>query len=871
MDADRWTIVDDLFHQCLNLDNDSQQQLLADVGKDDPELASIVAEMLANHSKSQDFLESSAHEWTNIEIGQSIGPWSVIREIGQGGMSTVYLAERNDGRFNKLVAIKFLHGFIHGAKMHDRLVAEQRILARLNHPNIAQLIDAGLTDSGRPYFILEFIDGTNIIEWCNRGNLSLDQRLDLFDQVAAAVQYAHQHLIVHRDLKPSNILVDRSGNVKLLDFGIAKIVDEESIVDGPATKTGLYMMTPEYASPEQLKGSEITTSSDVYSLGIILFEMITGRHPYPSVPGNPLEYTRQRLESNPSKPSTLVTSTSRSSDEKGIGLHPDYIRELRKRLQGDLDTIVLTALHADVQRRYKSIEQFRSDINNYRSNKPISARPDSTYYRIGKFISRHKVGVALSTVAMLLLAATALVAVLQAQDARLEKEKAEMVTTFLKEMLQSPNPYNDGREVLMVDVIEQAALKMDTSFIKYPEVSASLRQTFGVTYRELGKYDEALGHLSESLNSLIALHGYQHENVSIAQSNLALLHQRLGNYSTADSLFSQAFNTDLKLFGKESAIYAKRLNDLGISKWYLGDYEQAEPLIRESVELEEKLKGSSHTDVAVGLGNLATLLSDKGEYVEALELHKRELHILRDNHPNDTHPAIPQSLSHIGILYSDLGQYETSRQFHAEALSLYRKIRGDDHADVAYALNNLAATYSNLAKPDSSISLLNESLIISVTVLGAQHPNVGIQLNNIARAKRDMGDLAGAEQGYRDALDIWLAAFTEDHPYHAHGYSNLGTVVVSQNRYREALPMLEEAFRIRKQLLPAANPELANTRSILGYCLFKLGRSSEAEPMLKDAYDVLKASLGEDHNSTKAAKTRLDEFYDNRGRPASAG
>jgi serine/threonine-protein kinase len=782
-------------------------------------------------------------------------------------MSTVYLAERNDGRFSKHVAVKFLHGFIYGAKMHERLVAEQRILARLNHPHIAQLIDAGLTEAGRPYFILEFVDGISIIDWCNRENLSLDERLDLFDQVAAAVQYAHQHLVVHRDLKPSNIFVDRSGDVKLLDFGIAKIVDEEQQSDTPGTKTGLYLMTPEYASPEQLKGADITTSSDVYSLGIILFEMLTSCHPFPSASGNPLEYTRRRLETNPSKPSTLVMNATKSPDDSSAKLDPAYLRELSKRLQGDLDTIVLTALQSETERRYASVEQLRADIRSYRQNKPISARPDTTYYRIGKFVSRHKAGVGFSSVAVILLVAATLLALFQARQARQEQEKAVMVTSFLKDMLQSPNPYNDGREVLMVDVIGQAAGKMDTSFARYPDVAATLRQTFGITYRELGKYDEAMVHLSESLDKLVELNGHDHGDVSSAKSNLALLHQRLGNYETADTLFVQAYETDLALFGKQSSQYAKRLNDVGTSKWYLGDFDAAEPMLRESVELEEKLKGPNHIDLAIGLGNLGTLLSDMGNYVDALSLYKRELSILRQHYPDDSHPGIPQALSHIGVSFSDVGAFDSSKVYHKEALALYRKIRGDEHADVAYAMNNLAATFNSLGLPDSSLALLNDALKISVAVLGPQHPNVGIQLNNIARARREMGDLAGAEQGYREALDIWLVALGDDHPYQAYGYHNLGTVVLTQDRHREALPLLEEALRIRSKILPDSNPERANTMSVLGYCLFKLGRSDEAETMLKSAYDTLLSALGEEHVSTNAAKTRLDEFYDSRGYP----
>jgi serine/threonine-protein kinase len=869
MDSKQWQVLDSLFHEALEQPKSSLDGFIERVRLNHPDIVDELVTMLDSHENAGGFLSNSAHGMMTINPGDIVGTWRILKEIGRGGMSTVYQAERNDGLFERTVAIKFMHGFMPGTDINARIQAEQRFLARLNHPNIATLIDAGVSESGRPYFILEYIDGKPITQYCDDQKLNIDQRLQLFEQVCQAVQFAHQHLIVHRDLKPSNILVDTNGNVKLLDFGIAKFLDDDQEIDSPKTRTGLYLMTPEYASPEQVLGNEITTTSDVYALGMLLCELLTGSLPYTLTDRNPIELGKIITQTKPTKPSTLITQGADLEARKRILQHRSSSHDqLKRRLKGDLDTIVLTALRKEPERRYGSVELLNQDIQRYRNHLPISARPEQTSYRIGKFIQRHRIGVSIAALVAIALISITSIAVWQARQADNERMKALMVIDVLEDMLSSPNPFEDGRDVRVVDILEQTASKLETDFASYPDVQASVRHTLGVTYRELGLFDEASTELWSSLRLRNELYGTVHEDVANTQGHLGILEMKRGNYELADSLFTLAYNTDKRLFGDHHTRIATRLNDLGTLKWETGDYESAETLLRESVQMEEELRGPNHQDLAKGIGNLGILLSVAGKNEEALQLHERELDILRTNY-DENHPGIPQALSHIGIILDDLERHEESKAIHEEALEMFRRIKGDDHPDVAYAMNNLATVMSDLGDNEGSIAMQEASIAIYEKAIGSNHPNVGIQYNNLAAAKRQMGDIEGAEAGYRKAVAIWTAAFSSDHPYIAFGQSSLGAVLISKEQYNEALLVLQDAYRIRVDLLQPDNPDRANTKSLLGYCLFKMGRSNEAEEHMKSAYETLVAVLGKDHRVTQAASERLDEFYSVSGRSST--
>ncbi|MDR9364500.1 MAG: serine/threonine-protein kinase [Balneolaceae bacterium] len=862
MNSQQWDDIQDLFHQCIELSLDEQKIFLDNLKEKKPQISAELKKLLDAHHMSGTFLEDEILEEEFISEGDRVGPWRIIREIGRGGMSSVFLATRADGQFEREVAIKFLHGLIPGQSMHKRLQQEQKILARLQHKNIAQLIDAGLTDEGRPYFILEYIQGKPITEWCNEQHLSFEERLQLFVQVCEAVQFAHQRLIVHRDLKPNNILVDNHGNVKLLDFGIAKILENEPQESTPITKTGLFLMTPEYASPEQVHGDAITTATDVHALGLILYELLTGKLPYDFSNKTPIEIGSIISETTPAKPSSVVIKISSETIQLGSINKAQHKRQLR----GDLDTIVLKSIRKEPERRYGSADQLLQDIRRYQKNEPISARPESAGYLTKKFIQRNRTVVFALSVIGIILVGTAIFSLNQARITEIERQKTEQVNAFLQEMLASPNPYQDGLEVKVIDILDRTADRIDIELSNQPAVEASVRHTLGVTYRELGDIDKADFQLSQSLALMNTLFSPPNAEMSEVQVEMAKTEQMQGNYQTADSLLNLALTADLELFGRESTTIAARLGELGSLQWEMGNFDEAEALLRESLELEQKLRSPDHEQIASSMGNLATLLSDQGYDEEALELYREELKIYRANYEDDRHPAIPQVISHIGIILDDQEKYEEALADHQKALELFRELKGEDHPDVVYAMNNLASVMTKMGNVEEALAMQVDAAALYRDIFGPDHPSLGIQYNNIAFTKRNMGDLEGAKESYSQAIETWQAGLPPGHPFLAYGYHNLASVLQSQNRPGEALPYFQDAYEIRTEHLSPENPERAMTTSMLGECLASLGKIAEAEPLLIEGYQSLLVSRGEDHSTTMEAANRLKDFLQNQDR-----
>ena len=438
MSPEQWQAVEEYFHIAVELQKEDRKKLFSKVEENHPELLNSVKQLLKSHHTSGAFLSGSVIDNIIVQTGEHVGPWKIIEEIGRGGMSTVYLAERDDSTFKRKVAIKFLHGLSPGKEMIERLRAEQSILARLDHTYICKLLDAGIKDAGRPYFIMEYIDGDPIDTYCSKNNLSIDKRLELFMQVCEAVQYAHQRLIVHRDLKPSNILVDGEGNVKLLDFGIAKLIDEDPEIDITNTQTGLFLMTPEYASPEQIDQLPITTATDVYALGLLLCKLLIDRLPYDITEKTPLEIAQTITKTEPGKPSTLATySTLNESVSPSNKKNEIYLAHVRKKLKGDLDNIILKALRKDPARRYDSAGQMLQDIINYKQHLPVIARPESSTYRAKKFILRNKTAVVAAAIIAIILMMSTWVSLRQAQIAQEQSAIAEQRFNDIRQLTSS--------------------------------------------------------------------------------------------------------------------------------------------------------------------------------------------------------------------------------------------------------------------------------------------------------------------------------------------------------------------------------------------------------------------------------------------------
>ncbi|MGI9175959.1 MAG: tetratricopeptide repeat protein, partial [Rhodothermales bacterium] len=659
--------------------------------------------------------------------------YRLVEEIGRGGMGSVYRAERDDGLFEQQVAVKLMRPGLEELAFQKRFEQERQILARLRHEGIAHLLDGGVTDESQPYLVMEYIEGTSVTEYADRYSLSPERRIGLFRDVCAAVHYAHQNLVIHRDLKPGNILVTDVGSVpgeaahvKLLDFGIARLIEEdEADADDdafPLTRTGMRVMTFEYAAPEQVRGEPVTTATDVYALGILLYELLTGQRPYDVRGLSPSEVERVICTTNPERPSAAA---SRSAEARRPPTPP-------RRLRGDLDNIVLKALRKEPERRYASVAEFSEDLRRYLEGLPVEARSDSVGYRVAKFVGRHRWGVAAAVLLLMSLVGGLAATAWQAQEAMRERDraqaeaaKAERINQFLQDMLTSADPYGEGdRDVTVLEVLQHASIQLDTALADQPDVRAAALTSLGTTYLNLGRLADAERHLREALELRQATLGPEHADVGETTSQLAIALQDQGAYAEADLLFRRVIAINMANFGEIHKEYATALSNLATLLFAEGDEErlaEAESLQRRALAIDEELFGETHETVAIDVGNLATLLSVRGETEEAEALYRR-------------------------------------------ALAINRQVLGDNHPTTLTDLNNLAATLAQSGDLAEAESMLREVLTLRHASLGEAHPHVANTLLLLGQLRQMQDDPTEAATFYQDALTIYEQLFPEDHP-----------------------------------------------------------------------------------------------------------
>ena len=609
-----WQNVKDIFLAALEKDVSERAAYLDGVCNGDGETRIKVESLLKSHAAAEDFIEKPAFQTSEIfendtgRINQRFGAYSIEREIGHGGMGAVFLARRNDGEFDQMVALKIVRQSIAESHIIERFKTERQILASLNHPNIARLLDGGVSDTGEPFLAMEYIEGEPITHFATRQKLSVDDKLRLFLKVCAAVAYAHRNLVVHRDIKPGNILVSTDGEPKLLDFGLAKFTDESLLSDATQTQTAFRALTPAYASPEQLKGKAITTSSDVYSLGIVLFELLTGDRPF-HFEGKTLdEIIRTITASDPALPSRTTPTASR--------------------LKGDLDNIILTALRNEPERRYRSVELFADDVERHLKGLPVSARANTFKYRTGKFINRHKVGVFAASLILLSLMGGIVVSIWQARIAEREKAKAEAINAFLEQTLKYANPVfstlrKKGQDTTVNEVFDEAARRLESGeFDNQPEVKAELERTVGTIYLGQGKYQHARQHFEQSLILLKGLYGENHPKMIAGSIMLASMIFNKGETEEAENIYRKFLPMMRNEYQKgtiKTEILADALNQLAYLRRTRGDSREAETLFRESLTLIPQLSGEAFNGVATTRSTLASVLGDQGRFDEALQ------------------------------------------------------------------------------------------------------------------------------------------------------------------------------------------------------------------------------------------------------------
>ncbi len=764
MEAERQKRAWALFGACLGRQPGEWGELLEEACGGDRPLRREVEALLAACDEAGSFLERDEQEATTLPLGiveeppegRRIGPYKLLGLLSRGGMGTVYLAARKYGEFEKRVALKLLQPeMAEQEEVRWRFRTESRILAALDHSNIARFLDAGSED-GQHYFVIEYVEGQPIDRYCDAHKLVTRERLELFRSVCAAVQFAHQNTVVHRDLKPANILVTPDGVPKLLDFGIAKLLNPE-IFSRAAAPTVLRPYTPEYASPEQVRGEPITTACDVYSLGVLLYELLTGHRPYRFGSYVPGEVVRTVCEEEPEKPSAAVMRRQEVPGPGGVVLTPEAVSgsrdgdpgKLRRRLAGDLDNIVLTALRKEPQRRFASVERLSEDLRRHLEGRPVSARRDSVAYRAAKFVHRHRLGVVMAAAAVLALLGFGIV--MAVQRARLAEALAgeEYATEFLVDLLEIVDPIRRGELAGPRDILDRGRDQLATELPGQPWLQAELRGIIGTAYGKLGDYDQAEELLRRSLEARRLLLAGPHPEV------------------------------------------ASNLNDLAEVLRAKGGYDEAEELYRRALAMRRQLFGDRHSEVAQSLNDLASLLAFQGEIVAAEAFYREAIEIFRLDNERE---SVANTLNNLAGLLHRRGELDTAEELFREALATRRQVLGSDHPLVANSLHNLAALLQKKGEHAAAEPLYRESLSILRQKLGDRHPWVANSLVALGSLSIEKEDYPAAERQVRSALEILRAALPASHWQIHYAEGVRGACLTGLGRYGEAESVLLASY-----------------------------------------------------------------------------
>ena len=787
---DRWREISPLLDRAMEMEGEERSGWLASLHAEDPNLAVDLEMLLDEYAvlSKECFLEQvvALPPEPTLE-GQIVGAYTLLSQIGQGGMGSVWLARRSDGRFEGRVAVKFLNVALAGRAGMERFRREGNILARLAHPHITRLIDAGVSPIGQPYLVLEHIKGEHIDLYCDAKALATADRIHLFLDVLDAVAHAHANLIVHRDIKPSNVLVTSEGEVKLLDFGIAKLLEdsEQPSAATMLTREGGWALTPEYAAPEQLSRGVITTATDIYSLGVLLFVLLGGR-----------------LRSGPA--ATMFAAAE-----------PEF--QKIPNVRGDLANLVAKALKKDPAERYASAAAFAGDLRRYLNHEPILARPDSLGYRTAKFLRRRWKGVSIAAALVLLVAALTgfytLRLAAERNHARQEAAKAAKVSELLIGMLTASDPYvtRNIKEPTVRSLLDAGAGRVHKELAGQPELEAQMLTVIGRVYQRLGQRDKAQPLLEQAV--AIGRRAPASEGLAQSLNDLGVLRREQGYFTAAERLLSEALVMRRRLFGPQHGDIAVTLDELSRVYTHQGNNKRAEPLLGEALQMRRKVLGEEHPETATSLNDLALVLWEDGELSSAAPLFRQALAIFRKSGEDDAKAA--SVIRNLALVTEDLGDRPGAISLFREGLAIERKVLDKNHPQIAISLNNLSHPLREEGKYEEAASLLREALEIGRSVLGDEHPYTALYMLNLARVELLQGQASTAEPLARHGLEIRRRTFHEDDWRTGSAKSLLGGVLIALGRYDEAEPLLLDAARVLKDIPGSQGEEARANRQRL--------------------------------------------------------
>ena len=804
-----WQQVKDLFAEAVEQPLASRREFLEAKCDGDGLLFDEVNSLLTASSEPENLIEKNVINIASkvgVEVSyveRHFGPYRIIREIGSGGMGTVFLAERDDGEFTKRVALKIVRQSVAGQDVINRFKRERQILAGLNHPNIAALYDGGISDKGEPFLAMEYVDGATLIDYANDNDLGVEARLSLFLQICSAVSYAHRNLVIHRDIKPSNILVDRDGVPRLLDFGLAKSFGS----DVAETRTELRAFTPAYASPEQINGVVITTASDVYSLGVIFYELLAGTKPLHFEDKSFEEIVQTINTSQPLPPSLIPDQTGTDAPNR--------------RLKGDLDNIALMALRKEPERRYSSVEEFADDIKRHLRARPIVARPNTFGYLTAKFIRRNRIAVVAVGLIIVVLMVGLSFSLWQANVARRETVKAQVINDSLRKMLKSAMPESGsagkkGVQTTILDVLNETEQSIDNGELSsQPEVKAELRQLIGEAYSIHGKYDLAQHILQTAFDEQAALYGAASPKTFTAELSLATSFLSQAEYGRALEIFDRRLNdltTEYRANRIEPKLYSAKIQDYAVTCRAVGESSRAESLLRDLVSEADKPQTKIPADSANIL--LTLILLDEGQFAEARATQSALVSRLRQSvEPDD--PVMPQALTLFGSILMENGELEPAAANLIEAEKIYRKLYGPESL----------ATFDNI-RLQAQVSYLK-------------------------------GDYNTAKERFDIVLENYKKSASSKYISFATALTYQGLTLQKLGQSKMAEEVLREAVRLREENLPPGHFMTALSKGALGEVLLDEGKTEEAGVYLRESLDRLNASQKVDNARIRVARERL--------------
>ncbi|MCW9709007.1 serine/threonine-protein kinase [Fodinibius salsisoli] len=846
-----WDRVETIIDQALELPKEDRETFIEQECGENERLKGEITTLLESISDSEGWLEDPqdyqrefyqeiADDVELISTGRNlidtkVGSYLIKEKIGEGGMGAVYLAEHSADEFDHRVAIKIIRRGRASKENLQRFKREQQILAGLNHPGIAQFFDGGMTEDGFPYIIMEYVDGMPIHTYCRENKIRTDVKINLFKKVLEAIRYAHENLVIHRDLKPGNILVDTDGNIKILDFGISKLLENESH-DGSLTRTGARMLTPRYAAPEQVKQQNITTATDLYALGILFYELMAGQGPYDFEDQSPYEIEQIILETNPPKPSARAQNTG-----------------LSRKLHGDLDAIALKAIRKQPENRYRVANEFLDDLSNYQRGLPVSAQKGTFRYRTQKFLKRHKQGLAVAAgILLLIIGFTGFYTwriTEERNQAQFEAERAQEIKGFMLDMFDRGNPDNEnysGREQSTTELLVAGMQKVENELKDRPQMYIEMMASIGDAFSNIDEFEKAEIALTKALSRSRGYYGTHNLQTAGILSDLANYNHEIQQYGEAEDYILEALSIDSTLNDGHSESLSDKISIYASNQFLQSNYKKARYLFLKADSLD-KIHGKTQSpDYHTMLANLGETELFLGKYQQA-ESHFNQALNFFTNYYDSLHVNIAMTQYRLGMLHHYRSEYEQAEEYLLKSLDGYKALYGENNSQLSSNYAMLARTYRLLGDLEQAHYYAQKDADLTKQLFGDTSAMYAKSLNNLAMMQKARGKLQPAKNNYEQSLLLYQKHLDSDNPDLAMPLYNLADVLMDLGNYDRAHDLIKRVVKIDKARLGAKHPEVGIDLNKMGAILTKAGRYTQADSVFAEAESIFLEEFPEDH------------------------